>query len=147
MLDKLRYNADHLTGTENSESFKIAYIVLRLDEETNTQILWCRQYKSYRSITKLLNHLINLYEIHSNIVKNICKKELNKVEQISKQSFNKFYCVFIKYSIFRNEDDLQHKMKRKVNLIFRKVLFFLFENFISLSIMTKWFKKKNIVIA
>ena len=41
MLNKLRYNADHFTGTtdEDREDFKIAYIVSRLGEEASTQTL------------------------------------------------------------------------------------------------------------
>ena len=146
MLDKLRYNADHFIETNNEErkGFKIAYIIFRLGGEVSTQTLWRRQYQLYRSITKLLNHLIDLYEIHSKIVKNICRQEFNKVEQASKQSFDDFYRAFVKYSIFRkNEKNLMHEMKKKINFALRKVLLFLSENFVLLPILTKWLKKMN----
>ena len=114
MLDKLRYNADHFIETNNEErkGFKIAYIISRLGEEVSIQILWRRQYKLYRSITKLLDHLTDLYEIHSKIAKDICGQEFNKVEQTSKQSFDEFYHTFIRYSVFCNEDDLIYEMKK-----------------------------------
>ena len=63
----------------------------------------------------MLNHLINLYEIRSKTVKSICKQEFKKIEQSSKQFFDEFYCVFIKYLIFRDENNLMYEMKRKVN--------------------------------
>ena len=147
MLDKLRYNADHFTRTtdEDRKGFTIVYIILRLGGEASTQTLWRRQYKSYRSITKLLDHLTDLYEIHPEIAKDICRQEFNKVKQVSKQSFDEFYRAFIKYSVFCNQDDedLLHEMKRKVNPALCKVLLSLSEDFTSRPIMTKWLKKVN----
>ena len=143
MLDKLRYNADHFieTNNEEREGFKIAYIVSRLDGEASTQTLWRRQYKPYYSVTELLNHLTDLYGIHPEIAKDICRQEFNKVEQAPKQSFDEFYRVFVKYTIFRkNKDDLMHEMKEKVNPALRKVLLPLPEDFTSLPAMTKWLK-------
>ena len=78
-------------------------------------------------IVQLQNYWIiwtDLYEIHSKIIKDICRQEFNKVEQASKQSFNEFYCAFVKYSIFRNKDDLIYEMRRKVNSTLRKVFLF-----------------------
>ena len=141
MLDKLRCNADHFAGTENSEGFKIAYIVSRLGGEASTQTLWRRQYKPYRSTTELLDHLTDLYGIHPEIAKDMCRQEFNKVEQAPEQSFDEFYRAFVKYSVFRNEDDLVHEMERKVNPALRKVLLPLPEDFTSLPAITKWLKK------
>ena len=143
MLDKLRYNADHFTGTNNEEreGFKIAYIVSRLGGEASTQTLWRRQYKPYCSTTELLDHLTDLYGIHPEIAKDMCRQEFNKVEQAPEQSFDDFYRAFIKYSVFRNEDDLVHEMERKVNSALRKVLLPLPEDFTSLPAITKWLKK------
>ena len=142
MLDKLRYNADHFAGTENSEGFKIAYIVSRLGGEASTQTLWRRQYKPYCSVTELLDHLTDLYGIHPEIAKDICRQEFNKVEQAPEQSFDEFYRAVVKYSVFRkDEDDLVHEMEKKVNPALRKVLLPLPEDFTSLPVMTKWLKK------
>ena len=142
MLDKLRYNADHFVGTENSEGFKIAYIVSRLGGEASTQTLWRRQYNPYRSITELLDHLTDLYEIQPEIAEDICRQEFNKIEQGPEQSFDEFYRAFVKYSVFRkDEDDLVHEMEKKVNPALRKVLLPLPEHFTSLPAMTKWLKR------
>ena len=144
MLNKLRYNADYFAGT-NNEDFKITYIISRLGGEASTQTLWCHQYKLYSSITKLLNYSTDLYKIHSKIAKDICRQEFNKVEQVSKQLIDEFYRAFVKYFVFRKDDEkgLLHEIKRKVSSTLCEMLLLLSMNFISLSIMMKWFKKVN----
>ena len=73
----------------------------------------------------------------------MCRQEFNKVEQAPEQSFDEFYRAFVKYSVFRNEDDLVHEMEKKINPALRKVLLPLPENFTSLPAITKWLKKVN----
>ena len=74
---------------------------------------------------KLLDHLTDLYKIHPKIIKAICRQEFNKVEQALKQSFNEFYCTFVKYFVFCKDDkkNFLHEMKRKVNSTLCKVFF------------------------
>ena len=75
---------------------------------------------------KLLNYLIDLNKIRSRIIKNICRQKFNKIEQASKQSFDEFYRAFIKYFVFRkdNEKILLQEMKRKSVQRFEKCFFF-----------------------
>ena len=70
------------------------------------------------------------------MIKNIYYQEFNRIKQILKKLFVDFYCAFIKHSIFcKNKNILLNEIKKKVNLISRKVLLLLFENFILLLII------------
>ena len=57
--DKLDHNDDYYPH----ESFKIAYIIARLEGETSQHVSFKRRHRSYSTVNELLNHLIDLYEI------------------------------------------------------------------------------------
>ena len=73
--DKLNHNDNHYP----LESFKIAYIIARLEGETSQYVSIKRRYRSYSIVNELLDHLVDLYEVSLFIIEDTNWRAFEKI--------------------------------------------------------------------
>ena len=110
--DKLTHNGDHYL----TESFKIVYMIIRLNGEAAKYTSLRRRQRPYSSISDLLNHLSDLYERSLDMVQQEYRHVYEKLKQQDKRPFSEFYIEFIKYAKYKYTYGTPETIKRHLIL-------------------------------
>ncbi len=113
IADKLDVNANHYS----TEKIRIAYVIFRLEGDTDQQTYAKRRvdaFSFYQSLSELLKHLKEIYQDQNLIRK--CRREYVALKQLNK-FFSSFYSEFTRIFSFLNYDDviLMNDIQNKIN--------------------------------